>query len=43
MKVINKAKEACENSTVAILDHFVDVNNMIPLGKGGTRQVEDIA
>ncbi len=41
LNVINKAKEACENSKNGILDHFVDVNKMISLGKGGHRQIED--
>jgi hypothetical protein len=41
--VINKAKQACENSKHAIYDHFVDVNKMIPLGKGGQREVKDFA
>ena len=40
--VINKAKIACEHSKQAITDHFVDVNKMISLGKGGQRQIDDI-
>ena len=42
LKVIEKAKQACENSGYAIADHFVDVNKMIDLGKGARRKVEDI-
>ncbi len=40
--VINKAKTACEVSGHGISDHFVDVNKMIELGKGGQREVPDI-
>jgi DNA-damage-inducible protein D len=43
LKVIEKAKQACENSGYAIADHFVDVNKMIDLGKGARRKVDDIA
>lgn len=43
LKVAEKAKEACRNSGEDIADHFVDVNKMIELGKGGQRSVEDIA
>ena len=39
---ISKAKTACEVSGHAILDHFVDVNKMIELGKGAEREVADI-
>jgi DNA-damage-inducible protein D len=39
---VNKAKESCKTSGVAVSDHFVDVNKMIELGKGGQREVEDI-
>ncbi len=39
---INKAKIACENAKQPINDHFVDVNNMINIGKGGQREVSDI-
>jgi DNA-damage-inducible protein D len=40
--VISKAKQACKNSKYSIKDHFVDVNKMILLGKGGQRQIDDI-
>ncbi|WP_299249366.1 DNA damage-inducible protein D [uncultured Cytophaga sp.] len=39
---INKAKESCETTNEAVSDHFVDVNKMIDLGKGGQREVDDI-
>ena len=34
LKVIDKAKTACENADVKVSDHFVDVNKMIEIGKG---------
>jgi len=40
--VIERAKEACQNSGHTIVDHFVDANDMIDIGKGGLRQVEDV-
>jgi len=40
---IQKAVTACENSKEQANDHFVGVNKMIELGKGGQREVEDIA
>jgi DNA-damage-inducible protein D len=43
VKVIDKAREACKHSGVAVLDHFVESNKMIGLAKGATREVEDIA
>src|SRR5690554_6816833 len=42
LNAVNKAKESCETTGEAVSDHFVDVNKMIELGKGGKREVEDI-
>ncbi len=42
INTIQKAKEACQNSGQEASDHFVGVNKMIGLGKGGQRKVEDI-
>jgi len=42
-KVILKAKEACQNSGVNTVDHFADTGKMIEIGKGGQRNVEDVA
>jgi len=39
---INKAKESCKTTGEEVSDHFVDVNKMIELGKGGHRKIEDI-
>jgi DNA-damage-inducible protein D len=39
---ISRAQDACENSGHAALDHFTDVSNMIQIGKGGHRKVEDV-
>ena len=41
-KVIDKAKESCQNVGQEISDHFIDVNKMIIAGKGAQRQVDDI-
>ena len=41
-KVINKAKEACDNVGNNIEDHFIDVNKMIVAGKGAHRELDDI-
>lgn len=38
---IDRAMIACQNSGSAAQDHFVGVGNMIQLGKGGQREVED--
>jgi DNA-damage-inducible protein D len=43
LKVIEKAKTACEQAGEKIPDHFVDVNKMIDLAKGAQREIEDIA
>lgn len=42
VKVIEKAKSACEATTHATFNHFVDANKMIPIAKGAMREVEDI-
>lgn len=43
LKVIDKAKIACEVSREGISYHFVDINKMINLAKGAQREIEDIA
>ena len=43
LNAVEKAKIACENVGVAVPDHFVDVNKMVPLGSGAERTIDDIA
>lgn len=40
--VIEKAKMACFNSGYRLEDHFVDVTDMIEIGKGGQRPVKTV-
>jgi DNA-damage-inducible protein D len=40
--VIEKAKLSCFNSGHRIEDHFVDVNEMIEIGKGGQRPIKTV-
>jgi len=42
VKVVDKARIACANSGHAPADHFVDITDMIPIGKGGQRKVADV-
>jgi len=42
IKIIEKAETACDVSGHRVSDHFVDVNKMIELGKGGHREIDDI-
>jgi DNA-damage-inducible protein D len=42
VNAINKAKESCETTGEAVLDHFVDVNKMVKIGSGAERKQEDI-
>ena len=39
--VLDKAKEACENSGQKAEYHFADVSKMVELGKGAQRSVDD--
>lgn len=41
-KVIDKAKIACQNSKIEISNHFVEVNKMVQVGSGATREINDI-
>ncbi|HET6400858.1 MAG TPA: DNA damage-inducible protein D [Candidatus Kapabacteria bacterium] len=43
LAVIEKARTACKTSGENDADHFVEINKMIALGKGGERQVDDLA
>ena len=40
-KVINKAKEACENSDISVNDHFADVGKTIKMPKGAEKEILD--
>lgn len=43
LNVIEKAKNACQNSSHIVKDHFADVSKMVQIGlEGGTREVLDI-
>jgi DNA-damage-inducible protein D len=40
--VVNKAKEACQNSGQPIENHFVDFNEMVAIGSGAERSFESV-
>lgn len=40
--VIDRAKEACENSDNQVADHFEDILDMVSIGSGAERRIEDI-
>lgn len=42
LRVVDKARLACANSGHAPVDHFVDVTDMIQVGKGARRKVADV-
>ena len=42
LPVIAKATEACQNSRHAVSDHFEDVLEMVEIGSGAQREVEDV-
>jgi DNA-damage-inducible protein D len=41
--VIEKAKEACTKSGHVVADHFAEMRNMVAIGSGAEREVEDWA
>ncbi|MCL2028366.1 MAG: DNA damage-inducible protein D [Bacteroidales bacterium] len=41
-KNIEKAKEACKNANIDVLEHFVDVNKVFQVGNGAEMTVNDI-
>ncbi|MDR3001612.1 MAG: DNA damage-inducible protein D [Fibromonadaceae bacterium] len=41
-KVIDKAKEACNNAGEKISDHFPDVRKMVEIGSGAEKEIDDI-
>ncbi len=43
LKVIDKAKKACENAGTIVSDHFADTGKMVALGSGSERRINDIA
>jgi DNA-damage-inducible protein D len=40
--VVEKAKEACKNSHQSVPDHFADMRNMVEIGSGSRRELQDI-
>ena len=40
-KIIQKAKIACKNSGILVIDHFTDVNKMVQIGSGAYREQID--
>lgn len=42
LTAVHKAKTACENSGEVIHNHFVDANEMVPIGSGAEKPVETI-
>src|SRR6476646_7850325 len=43
LSVINKARQACTNSERPVTDHFVDITEMVGIGSGAWRPIEDWA
>ena len=42
LNIIEKAKDSCKTNKEPVRDHFVDVNNMVPIGSGAVREQSDI-
>ena len=43
LQVIDKAKIACHNAGQPVKNHFVDINKMVDLGSGSSREISDLA
>ncbi|ASW75376.2 damage-inducible protein D [Chryseobacterium piperi] len=43
LKVIEKAKKACENVEEEVQNHFADIRKMVLIGSGSEREISDIA
>jgi len=41
LPAINRAKKACENSKQEVLDHFAEVSDMVKIGSGAERKIDD--
>lgn len=42
VKVIDKAKEACEHASEHVPDHFPDVRKMVQIGSGAEKAIDDM-
>ncbi len=42
LPVLEKAREACNNSGQQVADHFADMRKMVDIGSGAQREVEDV-
>ena len=42
-QVIEKAQTACQNAGQPPIDHFVEVNKMVDIGSGTSREINDLA
>lgn len=41
LPAINRAMKACENSGQAVSDHFAEVSDMVKIGSGAEREIDD--
>ena len=41
IKVIDKAKQACENSNISVFEHFADIGKTIKMPKGAKKVIDD--
>ena len=42
-RVLEDAKAACKKAGGRVADHFADASNMVDIGSGATRKIEDVA